>query len=72
MCQIGLNKTSQKTEQFIYTQVSVEFSLLKTPTETSLDYLSKESRVTLACLYRTPGRSFMLQLISIDSGHFIS
>ncbi len=27
----------------------------------------KESRATLACLYRTSGRFYMLQLISVDS-----
>ena len=30
----------------------------------------KESRATLACLYRTSGRFFMLQFISVDSRHF--
>ncbi len=30
----------------------------------------KESRATLACLYRTSGRFYMLQLNSVDSGHF--
>ena len=30
----------------------------------------KESRATLACLYRTSGRFYMLQLISVDSRHF--
>ncbi len=32
--------------------------------------LTKESRATLACLYRTSGRFYMLQLISADSRHF--
>ncbi len=27
----------------------------------------KESRATLACLYRTSGRVYMLQFISVDS-----
>ncbi len=31
---------------------------------------NKESRTTLACLYRTLGRFYMLQLISVDSRHF--
>ncbi len=30
----------------------------------------KESRVTLACLYRTSGQFYMLQTISVDSRHF--
>ena len=30
----------------------------------------KESRETLACLYRTSGRFYMLQLTSVDSRHF--
>ncbi len=30
----------------------------------------KESRATLACLYRTSGRFFMLQLIIVDSSQF--
>ena len=30
----------------------------------------KESRATLACLYRTSGRVYMLQLISVDSRPF--
>ncbi len=30
----------------------------------------KESRATLACLYRTSGRFYMLQLTSVDSRHF--
>ncbi len=32
--------------------------------------LHEESRATLACLYRTSGRFYMLQLISDDSRHF--
>ena len=32
--------------------------------------LLKESRVTLACLYRGLGRFYMLQFISVDSKHF--
>ena len=31
---------------------------------------SKESRGTLACLYRTSTRFYMLQLISVDSRYF--
>ncbi len=30
---------------------------------------SKESRATLACLYRTLGQVYMLQLRSVDSRH---
>ncbi len=33
--------------------------------------INKDSRATLACLYRTLGRFYMLQLNSVDSGHFI-
>ncbi len=35
-----------------------------------LELVSKESRSTLACLYRTSGRVYMLQFISVDSSHF--
>ena len=31
--------------------------------------MNKESRVTLACLYGSSGRFYMLQLISVDSRH---
>ncbi len=33
-------------------------------------YGPKESRATLACLYTTSGRFYMLQLISVDSRFF--
>ncbi len=32
--------------------------------------VDKESRTTLACLYRTSGRFYMLQLISVDTRYF--
>ena len=35
-----------------------------------LQFSLQEARETLACLYRNPGRFYMLQLNSVDSGHF--
>ena len=31
---------------------------------------AKESRAALACLYRTSGRLYILELMSVDSRHF--